>query len=173
MFCHLWKFWRKDLYCAELLILSKCFFYFKSLVGSGNCLAIHNNGHSLAVALSSGSVRIYDIRHKKLLQHYILHDNTTSLSWHPSSGFLLTAGKDKNIRIVDVLEGKPIYTLTGHEGGVNCISFDKTGEHFVSADSDRHVLVNTLPACFWGKLKHVCFRFGKSASKELSNITNT
>lgn len=105
---------------------------------------MHSNGHSLGVALSSGSVRIYDIRYNKLLQHYILHDNATSLSWHPSSGFLLTSGKDKSIRVVDVLEGKPIYTLTGHESGVNCVGFDKSGEYFASGGADKCVLVNIM-----------------------------
>lgn len=111
-------------------------------LGSGNHLAIHSNGHSLAVALNSGSIRIYDIRSEKLLQHYILHDNTTGLSWHPTSGFLLTSGKDKTIRVVDVLEGKPIYTLTGHENEVNCVQFDKSGEYFASGSTDRHILVS-------------------------------
>lgn len=112
--------------------------------GSGNCVDVHSNGHSLAVALNSGSVRIYDVRSSKLLQHYILHDNTTSVSWHPFSGFLLTSGKDKSIRIVDVLEGKPIYTLTGHEGEINCVRFDKTGEYFASAGTDKSVLVSEI-----------------------------
>lgn len=112
------------------------------LVGSGNSLDVHSNGHSLAVGLNSGSVRIYDIRSKKLLQHYVLHDSTTSVSWHPSSGFLLTAGNDKSIRIIDVLEGKPIYTLSGHGNKVNCIRFDNSGGYFVSGGADKCVFVS-------------------------------
>lgn len=110
--------------------------------GNGNSLDVHSNGHSLAVALSSGSIRIYDIRCKKLLQHYLLHNNATSLSWHPSSGFLLTSGKDKNIHVIDVLEGKPIYTLTGHSDEINCVQFDKTGDYFASGGVDQSILVN-------------------------------
>lgn len=109
--------------------------------GSGNSLDVHSNGHSLAVALSSGSIRIYDIRCKKLLQHYLLHDNATDISWHPSSGFLLTSGKDKNIHVVDVLEGKPLFTLTGNAGEVHCVQFAKTGEYFASGGSDQNILV--------------------------------
>lgn len=114
--------------------------------GSGNCVDVHSNGHSLAVALNSGSVRIYDIRCNKLLQHYILHDNATSVSWHPSSSFLLTSGKDKGIRVVDVLEGKPIYTVTGHETEVSCVRFDKTGDYFASGGADKCILVRII--CF-------------------------
>lgn len=114
-----------------------------NLIGAGNYVGIHRNDHTVAVATSTGSVRVYDLRSQKLIQHYVVHDNATCLSWHPSASFLLTSGKDRTLRIIDVLEGKPLYTLTGHEDAVSCVTFSKNGESFASGGSDKLVMVKT------------------------------
>lgn len=112
-------------------------FNFVIFIGSGNSLSIHSNGTSVAVAMSSGSVRIYDIKASKLQQHYILHDNTKSVAWHPLVNYLLTCGNDGTMRIVDVMEGRPLYTLEGHEGSVESVTFSDDGDYFASGGHDR------------------------------------
>lgn len=79
-----------------------------------------------------------------MIQHYVVHDNATCLSWHPNASYLLTSGKDRTIRIIDVLEGKPLYTLTGHDGAVSCVAFSKNGENFASGGSDMLVMVREI-----------------------------
>lgn len=96
---------------------------------------------SVAVAMNSGSVRIYDIRALKLQQHYILHDNTTCVTWHPYANYLLTSGKDTNMRIVDVMEGRPLYTLTSHDKSIECVAFSNDGGYFASGSADKLVQV--------------------------------
>ncbi|KAJ8943876.1 hypothetical protein NQ318_019358 [Aromia moschata] len=117
----------------------QCLHVFTSVNGSPNYLAIHRNNNSIAVAMNTGSVRVYDIRNKKLQQHYALHDNSTCVSWHPQANYLLTAGKDGKLRIVDVMEGRPLYTLTGHKGAVNTCKFSVNGDFFASGGADQSV----------------------------------
>ena len=42
---------------------------------------------------------------------------------------------------MDLLEGRPIYTLKGHGGGITSIAFSKTGEYFTSGGADRQLLM--------------------------------
>lgn len=93
------------------------------------------------MAMSTGSVRVYDIRAQKLQQHYILHDNSTCIEWHPHTDYLLTSGMDGTMRIVDVMEGRPLYTLDAHEGPIRSVAFSKDGEHFASGGDDKLVKV--------------------------------
>lgn len=49
---------------------------------------------------------------------------------------------DYNIlQILDLLEGRPIYTLKGHANGVTAITFSKDGDYFASGSSDRQLFV--------------------------------
>lgn len=109
--------------------------------GSGNYLAIHMNDRSIALALNSGSVRVYDMRAKKLQQHYVLHDNATCVKWHPCANYLLTSGQDGTMKFVDVLEGRPLYTVEGHSAAIRNITFTHDGSNFASGGADKHIMV--------------------------------
>lgn len=45
------------------------------------------------------------------------------------------------MQILDLLEGRPIYTLKGHVGEITAIAFSKTGEYFTSGGEDRQLLI--------------------------------
>lgn len=38
-----------------------------------------------------------------------------SLSFHPAGNFLITASGDSTLKILDLVEGKLLYTLHGHQ----------------------------------------------------------
>lgn len=64
---------------------------------------------------------------------------------------LMTCSADKTLRLLDLLEGRPIYTLHGHQGSVTCCSFSESGEYFASGSQDKQV--TRTPACqFWPSL---------------------
>ncbi|CAG9766558.1 unnamed protein product [Ceutorhynchus assimilis] len=107
--------------------------------GSPNYVAMHSNNNTIAVALNNGSVKIFDIRNKKLQQYYELHDNTTCLDWHPRAKYLLTSGRDGKLRIIDIMEGRPLYTLSDNGGVITC-KFSQDGAYFASG-VDRTVVV--------------------------------
>lgn len=43
--------------------------------------------------------------------------------------------------MLDLLEGRPIYTLKGHCGAVTAIKFSPTGEFFASGGCDQQLLI--------------------------------
>lgn len=43
-------------------------------------------------------------------------------------------------QILDLLEGHPILTLSGHEGAINTVAFSPGGESFASAGDDKVVI---------------------------------
>uniref|UniRef100_A0A3Q2VDI0 POC1 centriolar protein homolog A n=1 Tax=Haplochromis burtoni TaxID=8153 RepID=A0A3Q2VDI0_HAPBU len=64
-----------------------------------------------------------------------------SLSFHPAGNFLITASSDSTMKVLDLVEGKLLYTLHGHQGPVTCVAFSRTGEYFSSGGSDEQVMV--------------------------------
>lgn len=119
-------------------------FNYNNCSGSGNYLAIHLNDKSVALALNNGSVRLYDIRAKKLQQHYVIHDNATCVQWHPYANYLLSSGHDGTMKFIDVLEGRPLYTLEGHNKAIRTITFTHDGDHFASGSSEKHIMVTRV-----------------------------
>lgn len=63
------------------------------------------------------------------------------MSFHPSGNYLITASSDGTLKILDLLEGRLIYTLQGHTGPVFTVSFSKGGELFASGGTDAQVLL--------------------------------
>lgn len=45
------------------------------------------------------------------------------------------------LQIIDLLEGRPIYTLQGHEGPVTAVSASYDGQYFATGGVDKQVLV--------------------------------
>jgi len=43
--------------------------------------------------------------------------------------------------MLDLLEGRPIYTLTMHKGPATCVAFSPSGKLFASAGADRQVVI--------------------------------
>jgi WD40 repeat protein len=40
---------------------------------------------------------------------------------------------------MDLLEGRPIYTLQGHEGPITSVTFSANGQYFASGGADQQV----------------------------------
>lgn len=64
-----------------------------------------------------------------------------ALSFHPSGNYLITASSDSTLKILDVMEGRLLYTLHGHQGPATTVAFSRTGEYFASGGSDEQVMV--------------------------------
>lgn len=64
----------------------------------------HPNGWCIGVGLSSGVVKLYDVRVLKLLQHYGEHsDSVTKISFHPSGKYLLSTSSDSTVKVIFLL----------------------------------------------------------------------
>jgi WD40 repeat protein len=42
-------------------------------------------------------------------------------------------------QVMDLLEGRPIYTLQGHEGPITSVAFSANGQYFASGGADQQV----------------------------------
>jgi centriolar protein POC1 len=67
-----------------------------------------------------------------------------SVAFHPNGNFLLTASSDATLKIFDLLEGRLIYTLHGHQGPATSVAFSKQGDYFASGGQDQQVCHNKI-----------------------------
>lgn len=106
---------------------------------SGMHLAWHPQ-NIIAVALSDGKVKLFDLRAHQLIQVYKIHaGSVNSIAIHPNGRYLLTGGEDSLIKVLDITIARPIYTLELHNGPVYTVAFNKSGDHFASGGSDKSV----------------------------------
>uniref|UniRef100_A0A673NHY7 POC1 centriolar protein homolog A n=1 Tax=Sinocyclocheilus rhinocerous TaxID=307959 RepID=A0A673NHY7_9TELE len=89
----------------------------------------HPSGTCIAAASTDNTVKVWDTRTHKLLQHYQDDAMVNSLSFHPSGNYLITASSNSTLKI------------HGHQGLASCVSFSRTGDFFTSGGSDEQVMV--------------------------------
>lgn len=80
---------------------------------------------------------------------------------------------------MDLLEGRPIYTLQGHEGPITSVTFSANGQYFASGGADqqvraklfeeaRIVIINVLS--FLMQINNIWYNFILYASELYSRI---
>lgn len=52
---------------------------------------------------------------------------------------MVTGSEDGSTKILDLLEGRPVYTLVGHDDAVTAVAFSHDGENFATAGKDKQV----------------------------------
>jgi WD40 repeat protein len=108
----------------------------------------------VAACSSDRSIKVWDIRTHKLLQHYgSAHGSgegsaglVNSIAFGGQAGeWLISTGGDGLVKIWDLQEGHLFYTLYGHKTAPTtaaCFSKDQFGgKYFASAGADAQVLV--------------------------------
>lgn len=71
----------------------------------------------------------------------MVHNNATCVVWHPRANYLLSSGAEGTIKIIDVMEARPLYTIKGHEGSIKSVAFSRDGNQFASGGSDAMINV--------------------------------
>ncbi|TNJ29827.1 WD40 repeat protein [Giardia muris] len=90
-------------------------------------------------------IQLWDVRSTTLLQHYSCHSNqVTSLDFHPTGKYLVSAGVDGTARVLDLVQGRPLYTVRGHDGGINCVCFCPDGSVFATGGDDGRLMLFEL-----------------------------
>ena len=78
--------------------------------------------------MASGSndtkIKLWDLRSKRLLQHYDAHESSiNSIAFHPNGKYLISTSDDSTVKIWDIRMGSIMFTLYGHDGPVTAVSF--------------------------------------------------
>jgi centriolar protein POC1 len=54
---------------------------------------------------------------------------------------MITGDVSGHTKVLDLLEGRDIYTISGHHDAVTAVKFSKDGEYFVTGSKDKHLMV--------------------------------
>ncbi|KAJ3300771.1 POC1 centriolar protein A [Borealophlyctis nickersoniae] len=116
-------------------------------------VAFHPAGTVIASASTDRSIKLFDIRTHKLIQHYgDAHSGGTdvgggggvnSIAFGGLGGeWLASTGMDGVVKIWDLKEGHLFYTLHGHKHGPTTAAvFSPQGDYFATGGSDSQVMV--------------------------------
>eukprot|EP00435_Cladocopium_sp_Y103_P061166 s1818_g22.t2 len=95
---------------------------------------------SIIVASSwDSSINIWDVRSFQLRQHYgRAHGSSpvTQVALHPRGDLILSCAADRQLRLWDLRAGKLRNSILGHDRPIHSCSWDESGEHFLSCDSE-------------------------------------
>lgn len=59
-----------------------------------------------------------------------------AVSWHPSLGVVISAGRDGRVRLWDPRTAVSVATLAGHEMPINRMKWNNSGRWFVTGSKD-------------------------------------
>jgi len=129
------RLWRRDndgkARCVHSLQIRSCI----------NSLAFSPDGSTLAAALDSGWIELFDMTTGKNCG--ALEGQTTSEVWtcafSPDGKWLVSGALDRAVRVWDVTNRECQFALRGHDEWVNGVSVAKDGSFIVSGSGDKTV----------------------------------
>lgn len=100
-------------------------------------------GYYVGVSTTANSFLLYDARMERLLQSYtnICEGPVNNFAFHPGGDFAVAVSEDAKIKILDLVEGRPIFTLYGPRTGVLATAFSSDGELFATGGKDMELLI--------------------------------
>jgi WD40 repeat protein len=97
-------------------------------------LAVH--GERVAAGSESGAVRLWDARSRRLERRLDVHQaEVTGLAFTPDGRFLLSSGRDRSVRVVDLRSGETVRTLA-HPALVPGLALTPVGNVLLTAGGD-------------------------------------
>ena len=110
--------------------------------GGVNSVKFHPDGTCVASGSQDKTVKIWDIRSQRLIQHYDAHSaEVNEIGFHPNGRYLLSSSNDSTLKIWDLRQGHILYTLYGHEGASTSAAFSPCGDYFTTGGQDSVVMV--------------------------------
>ena len=104
--------------------------------------SIRQSGSSIAAGCLNGTVHLWDCRTQTfIVQTPLHHEKVTSLSFHPTLPFLLSASDDTKIAVCNADTRGLIFTLECHTEGVKYVRWSEDGHTFSSCGSDKRAVI--------------------------------
>ncbi|MDJ0617526.1 MAG: serine/threonine-protein kinase [Calothrix sp. MO_192.B10] len=124
----------------------QCVHTLKGHASMVHCVAISPDGQIFASGSSDNTVKLWQLRNRKLLRKlggwFAGHSSMVhGLAFSPDGEILASASWDETIKLWLVSSGKEIRTLKGHSNGVNAVSFSPDGKTLASASGDCTILL--------------------------------
>jgi WD40 repeat protein len=97
----------------------------------------------IGVSTTRNAFLMYDVRERKLVQSYVnlFEGAATSFSFHPSGDFAVCVSEEPKIKILDLIEGRPIFTLYGPRKALYATAFNPNGTLFATGGKDEELLI--------------------------------
>lgn len=104
-------------------------------------MALSPSGKAIASASDDGTVRIWklDGDQFELIKEIPDRGGWVRAVTFASENQIITAGQDKNIKVIDIASGKIIRTLSGHTNLINSLAIASTSDRLVSGSYDNEV----------------------------------
>lgn len=103
-------------------------------------LCYHAGTSRIAVALSNGTINVYDSIDRELVATLRGHErDVDSVAFSPDGERIVSGGRDRTVKIWDARSGEQIFSLDGHQGFVRSVEFSHDGKTIVSGSYDDTV----------------------------------
>lgn len=104
---------------------------------------ISDDNTLLATASWGGYVMIWDIATGERITAVSPHERTAvyKVKFMPGAVYFISAGLDKNLKLIEIDTGEEIRSFTGHTELINSISLNSTGDKFVTSGWDGTIRV--------------------------------
>ncbi|EGR29436.1 hypothetical protein IMG5_155860 [Ichthyophthirius multifiliis] len=108
-------------------------------------ILVHPNEPYILSSSDDASIKMWDFENNFTLvrtfeghQHYVM-----MLNFNPrDSNIFASASIDKSIKVWNIMNNKPNFSLLGHEQGVNCVDYHKgENNYLISGGDDRQVKI--------------------------------
>ncbi|WP_088243040.1 serine/threonine-protein kinase [Calothrix rhizosoleniae] len=119
----------------------QCVHTLKGHASMVHTVAISPNGEIFASGSSDNTVKLWQLKNRKLLRKlggwFAGHSSMIhSLAFSPNGKILASASWDETIKLWLVNSGKEIRTLVGHSNGINSVTFSQDGQLLASSSGD-------------------------------------
>ncbi|MDB5337002.1 MAG: hypothetical protein JWN70_2621, partial [Planctomycetaceae bacterium] len=107
-------------------------------------VAYSPDGVWLAAGCGDGSVRLWDVKEKKVVRTVQAHENWVfDLAFTPD-GLLVTGGGDNLVRLIDPQTGTIRETFLDHSNDLHGVAVTSDGKWLVTCGDDQQVLIRSL-----------------------------
>lgn len=100
-------------------------------------------GHYVGSSTTDRGFLVHDLRNRQPVQVFQdIHQGVVhSFAFHPSGDYAVTVGDDAMAKILDLVEGRPIYTLQGAVKDLYRATFSRDGDLLATGGKGRQLIV--------------------------------
>jgi len=104
--------------------------------------ALCADGSRVLVGLGDGTVRVYSLHDRQLIQQVNAHNwKVGAVCWANNNSQFLSGGRDHLVHLWEIGTSKPLLTLQEHNRWVSCLAWCAHDAIFASAGADKQICV--------------------------------